>query len=127
RFLPLMNVIPVSTNSVDYVTYKKKAGGAGVVPEGTEKPSIEWEATSVSASLETIAGYTQFTRQLAEDSAAVRAFLNGELAYEVLAAIEKEAADAVADAIATLTGVTAPGTSGTLGAVRVGKSKLTNR
>lgn len=124
RFLPLLNVIPVSTNSVDYVTYEKVNGAAGVVAEGSVKPSIEWKATSASASLATIAGYTQFTRQLAEDSAAVRAFINGELAAEVLAAVEKEAADAVADAIPALAGVNAPAQSGVLGAVRAGKGAV---
>lgn len=120
--LPLVTPVSVSGNSVDYVTYAKVTGSAAVVPEGTLKPSIEWAPTVTSRSLVTIAAHTNITRQLAEDSAAVRSFLTNQLQNEVRRTVEAEAVAAVgAAAVPTATG---PAGTGLLGAIRKGIAEV---
>jgi HK97 family phage major capsid protein len=115
---PLITVVPVSTNSVDYIVWSKVAGNAAVVAEGTLKPSIEWEPNVTSSSLDTIAAHTSFTRQLAEDAAAVRSYLTTELQNEVRRKVEALAVTAL--------GAATPGATGTaaslLAAIRQGKA-----
>lgn len=120
--IPLTNVIPVSSNAIDYVFWELVAGGAAVVPEGAVKPTLEWKPNVTSASLETIAGTTNFTRQLAEDASAVTAFINGELQREVTRKVEIEAKAALA--AATLPTADGPADSGITGAIRVGKAAV---
>jgi HK97 family phage major capsid protein len=120
--LPLTNQISVSGNSVDYIVWSKVAGAAAVVPEGTLKPSIEWAPEVTSRSLVTIAAHTSFTRQLAEDAAAVRGFLTGELQNEVRRKVEAEAVAAVS--AATLPTATGPAGTGMLGAIRAGMAEV---
>jgi HK97 family phage major capsid protein len=118
--IPLTSTIPVSTNSIDYITWAKKAGGAAVVGEGLAKPEVEWEPTVVPASLENIAGRTSFTRQLAEDGPAVVSYINGELQRDVTVKAEVNA-KAVLSA-ATLPTTTGPAGKGVTGAIRKGKA-----
>jgi hypothetical protein len=118
--LPLVTVIPVSTNGIDYLTWAKTAGGAEVVPEGQAKPTAEWQITVVPTSLDTIAARTSFTRQLAEDSPALVAYLNQELQGEITRKVEAEAAAALA--AATLPATTGPAGKGLSGAIRKGKA-----
>jgi HK97 family phage major capsid protein len=120
--LPLVTTINVTQNSVDYIVWAKVAGDAAVVPEGTLKPSIEWAPTLTSKSLVTIAGHTSFSRQLAEDAAAVRSFLTTELQNEVRRKVEAEAVAALA--AATLPTATGPTGSGVIGAVRAGMAEV---
>lgn len=121
-FVPLSNVITVSQNSVDYISWKLKAGSAAVVPEGSKKPELEWEPSVTSASLDTIAGVTSYTRQLAQDAAAVKSYIDGELQREVSRKIESEARAAVSDA--TYETVTGPAGTGVSGAVRAGQAAV---
>jgi HK97 family phage major capsid protein len=122
--IPLTSVIPVSSNSVEYITWKKKAGGAAVVGEGLAKPEVEWEPTVVPASLDNIAGRTSFTRQLAEDAPAVVAYINGELQADVTRKAEIEAKAALV--AATLPALTGPAGAGVSGAIRAGKAAVVN-
>jgi HK97 family phage major capsid protein len=118
--LPLVTVIPVETNGIDYLKWAKKAGGAEVVAEGQAKPTGEWELTVVPAQLDTIAARTSFTRQLAEDGPALVAYLNQELQGEVTRKVEAEAVAALA--AATLPATTGPAGTGLSGAIRQGKA-----
>jgi hypothetical protein len=120
--IPLTNVITVSTNAIDYVVWSLKAGAAAVVAEGAKKPELEWEPNVTSSSLDTIAGTTSFTRQLAEDASAVTSFINGELQREVTKKVEAEAKAALA--AATLPTASGPAGSGASGAIRVGKAAV---
>jgi HK97 family phage major capsid protein len=122
--LPLCSVIPVSTNSIDFIIWSKKAGGAAVVGEGLGKPSVEWEPKVTPASLDTIAGMTSFTRQLAEDGPAVVAYINSELQADVSRKVESEAKAALA--AATLPAITGPAGKGISGAIRAGKAAVQN-
>jgi hypothetical protein len=120
--LPLVSVIPVSGNSVDYIVWSKKAGGAAVVGEGLGKPEVEWEPVVTPASLDTIAGRTSFTRQLAQDGPAVVAYINNELQADVTRKVESEARAAIT--AATLPAITGPAGAGLSGAIRAGKAAI---
>jgi HK97 family phage major capsid protein len=120
--IPLTSVIPVNTNSIDYITWAKKAGGAAVVAEGLGKPTVEWEPTVVSSSLENIAGRTSFTRQLAEDGPAIVSYINGELQRDVTVKAEVNAKAVLA--AATLPTKTGPAGKGVAGAIRAGKATV---
>jgi hypothetical protein len=116
--VPLTNVVTVSSNSIDYIVWTLKSGAAAIVAEGATKPELEWGPTVTSSSLDTIAGRTSFTRQLAEDASAVQSFINGELQREVSRKVEAEAKAALA--AATLPTADGPADAGTSGAVRAG-------
>jgi HK97 family phage major capsid protein len=120
--IPLTNVVTVSTNAIDYVVWELISGAAAVVAEGAKKPELEWKPTVTSSSLDTIAGTTSFTRQLAEDASAVTSFLNGELQREVTKKVEAEAKAALA--AATLPTANGPADAGVSGAIRAGKAAV---
>lgn len=106
--------VQVTTNAIEFVTWSKVAGGAAVVPEKGAKPSAEWAPSVTADALDNIAVYTQLTRQLIEDQAAVRSLINGELVRDVRREEEAQAAAALAAAVtagdvATFTGAEADG------------------
>jgi HK97 family phage major capsid protein len=117
-----VNTITVSGNAIEYVSYAKTSGGADVVDEGDAKPSAEWAPTVTPAALDNIAVYTQMTRQLIEDSSAVRSFIDGELGREVIRKAESEAVAAVAGV--TLPTAAGPSGTGITGAIRAAKGKV---
>jgi len=92
-----IGTVQVSQNGIDTVVWNT-VGGADVVPEGSPKPSAEFVPTVVSLTLDTIAAYTQMTRQMIEDAPAVRSSIDGQLRREVAIKIEAEAAAAIAGA-----------------------------
>jgi hypothetical protein len=87
--------IPVSQNGIEVVKWVKAAGGAAKVAEKAPKPSVEFEPSVVPYTLDTIAGYTQLTRQMIEDAPAVRAAIDLELRRDVALKMEAEAAAAL--------------------------------
>jgi hypothetical protein len=114
---PLLNAfnrIVVSSNSIEWVT-TGLAPEADIVPEGDEKP----EATLISSldviNLSTIAHWVSATRQVLEDSPALRSYIDTMLMQGVMKKL-----DAVAGA--ALTGATLPTAEGAdlISAVRVG-------
>ena len=114
---PLLNAfnrIVVSSNSIEWVT-TGLAPEADIVPEGDEKP----EATLISEleviNLSTIAHWVSATRQVLEDSPALRSYIDTMLMQGVMKKL-----DAVAGA--ALTGATLPTAEGAdlISAVRVG-------
>jgi hypothetical protein len=114
--LDLLPVIPASTNTAETVVWENTgATTALVVAEGSGKPAVEFEPTVVSTALETIAAYTDLTRQAIEDGPAVAARINQLLMQSVR--IKAEAAAAAALIAADIDGV-----SGTdlLAAIRYG-------
>jgi hypothetical protein len=102
--LDAVSTITVSTNAVEYVSWKVVSGAAAVVAEGAAKPPIEYGPTVVPDTLKNIAGYTQLTRQAIEDAPAVRSYIDTDLRRQVLLKEESEAAAALA--AATLQSVT---------------------
>ena len=131
RYLQHLQQIPVTTNQIDVVKFNVAAGGAAVVPEGQLKPSIEITPTVDSHTLDTIAVWTQLSRQLAEDSGAIRAQLNNMLATDVMREMDEEAGAQLNDGITADPVDTAGGVGGTspadiLARIRRGKSYLRN-
>jgi HK97 family phage major capsid protein len=110
-----VNRVQVTSNAVEYVSWAKTAGGAAVVAEKGNKPSVEFAPTVTADALDNIAAYTQLTRQLIEDAPAVRDMINGELVRE----IRREEEAQVAAAITAATLPTAAGAD-LLAAIRVG-------
>jgi HK97 family phage major capsid protein len=114
-----ITTVNVTSNAVEYVAWAKTAGGAAVVAEKGNKPSAEWAPTVTSDTLDTIAVYTQLTRQLIEDAPAVRSLIDGELRRDVIREEEAQAAAALAAAtVPTATSTTL------LGAIRVGIAEV---
>jgi len=104
--LDLIDTIPVSGNGVETIVWAL-TGAAAVVGEGLAKPSAELAPTVASFTLDTIAVWTQATRQLLEDSPAIAAKIDTELSRAVLKKLEVEAAAAlVAATIPTATDTT---------------------
>jgi hypothetical protein len=102
---PLMNnvtQIQVSGNSLEYIAWSKKAGGATKVAEKAAKPSAEWGPTVTPSTLDNFAVYTQLTRQMIEDFPAVRSLIDNELQRDVARAEEADAAAVLAAASATI-------------------------
>lgn len=104
---PLLDVItkvPVTTNSVDIVVVSEVTG-SDVVAEGGDKPEASFSTTVTPTPLETIAGWIQYSRQLAQDAPAVTTLINDGLTRDILRKLNGEIADAIgAAAIPTTTG-----------------------
>jgi hypothetical protein len=109
--------VQVSGNAIEFVAWSKKAGGAAKVAEKAAKPSAEWGPTVTSTTLDNFAVYTQLTRQLIEDFAAVRTLIDNELRREVRRAVEADAAAVLAAAAALIPNATG---ADLLAAIRVG-------
>ena len=91
--------------------------GAAKVAEKAAKPSAEFGPTVTSTTLDTIAVYTQLTRQLMEDEAAARSAIDDLMRYDVLRAEEAEATAVLAAATATIPDAT---DAALLDAIRIG-------
>lgn len=113
--LDALSSINVSTNAIETIVWAKAAGGAAKVAEKSAKPSVEFAPTVTPYTLDTIAAWTQMTRQMMEDAPAVRDSINGQLIRDVALKMEAEAA-------AALVAATLPTASGAdlLTAIRTG-------
>jgi HK97 family phage major capsid protein len=78
-----INQVQTSGNSIEFISWAKIAGGAAVVAEEATKPSAEFGPTITPGVLETVAVWTQLTRQMVEDYATVRSYIDGELTRDV--------------------------------------------
>ena len=95
---PLLDVIttvPVTTSSVDILTYGQEITGADVVAETADKPEGTVVTGVTPTPLETIAVWVQYSRQLADDAPALRALLNSGMTRGVLRKLQQEVTDAV--------------------------------
>lgn len=87
-------IVPVSTNSVDVVTYQF-TNAAAVVAEAGDKPESGLAQTITSITLDTVAHWVQFTRQLYADAPAVAARVDNSLRRGILKKLEAEAEDVI--------------------------------
>jgi hypothetical protein len=112
--LNLANSVQVTSGNVEYIT-EGPDPLAAVVPEGTDKPEAVLVATSVSATLPTVAHHVAVTRQALEDGPQLRSWIDGKLVRGVDRKMEELCGDA-------LTGAVLPTASGAdlLAAIRVG-------
>lgn len=109
--------VPVANNAIEYVKWEQTPApiAAQVVAEGELKPSVEFKPVVTADTLDTIAVWTQLTRQLIEDAPAVRSMIDQELTRDVQRREEAQAAAALgAAALPTATG------ADLLAAIRVG-------
>jgi hypothetical protein len=100
--LDSMSSVTVSGNAIEYVAWTKVAGGPAKVAEKAPKPSVEFAPVVTPATLDTIAEYTQLTRQLLEDEAAARTSIENLMRFDILRAEEAEAAAVLAAAGAAI-------------------------
>jgi HK97 family phage major capsid protein len=73
--LPLLSLvgrIEVSSNAVEIVTVSDASTGADVVAEGAQKPEVTWTTSASTVTLQTIAGWSKYTRQTLQDIPAMR-------------------------------------------------------
>ena len=89
--------IPVSTGSVELLTWGDPTGFT-VVPEGGDKTEVQVVNGSANIPLETIAGWIQYTRQLAADAPAFRVLLNSGLTRGLLRELEKQLSTVISSA-----------------------------
>lgn len=97
---PLLDAItrvPVTTGSVELLTWSDPTG-FDVVAEGADKPELSVVSGSANVPLETVAGWIQYTRQLAQDSEAFRVLLNQGLTRGLLKELEEKIALAITSA-----------------------------
>jgi HK97 family phage major capsid protein len=121
---PLLDAVtrvPVTTGSVELLSWGEVTG-FDVVAEGAEKPELAVVNGSVNVPLEVVAGWIQYTRQLAQDSEAFRVLLNSGLTRGLLRELEEKIA-------AAITGATLPSFTGAAGVplievVRVAMAKV---
>jgi len=122
---PLLDAVtrvPVTTGSVELLTWGQEFDGWATVPEGGDKPELSVVNGSENVPLETVAGWIQYTRQLAADSEAFRTLLNSGLTRGLLRELEERLA-------AAITGATLPSFTGAAGVpliqvVRVAMAKV---
>jgi HK97 family phage major capsid protein len=115
--LQIVDVVGVSAGTVEWVVVSGDPQ-AVVTAEGAAKTEAVLTFTPVSAPLDTLAHWTQITRQALEDATYIRSVVEGKLRRGITLAI----ADAINDAIvaATLPTATVPLGGALLDAIRVG-------
>jgi HK97 family phage major capsid protein len=117
---PLLQVVDVVGTSAGVVEWVLVSGDpqAVVTPEGTAKTEAVLTFTPVSAPLDTIAHWSQITRQALEDASYIRSVVEGKLRRGLLLQI----ADSINDALvaATIPTATVPVNGTLLEAIRVG-------
>ena len=115
--LTVVDVVSVGTGTVEWVVVSGDPQ-AQVVPEGAAKPEAVLTFTPVSSPLDTLAHWTQITRQALEDATYIRSVIEGKLRRGITLAV----ADAIQDAIvaATLPTAIQPVGGDLLSAIRAG-------
>jgi HK97 family phage major capsid protein len=117
---PLLSVVDVVSTSAGVVEWVTVTGDpqALVVAEGAAKPEAVMTFTPTSAPLDTIAHWSQITRQALDDASYIRSVVEGKLRRGLALAI----ADAINDALvaATLPTATVPAGGSLLNAIRAG-------
>lgn len=119
--LDSVSTVTVGGNAIEFVAWAKKTGGAAKVAEKAAKPPAEFGPTVTSATLDTIAVYTQLTRQLMEDEPAARSIIDNLLRQDIVKAEEDDAAAVLAAASATIPDASAATLTG---AIRVGMATV---
>lgn len=90
RPLTLLDVLPrlpVGSNKFEHVRIVRTSAAA-VVAEGAQKPETSFETTLETASIATIAHWTQASRQVLSDNAQLTNILSGILSFDVVAKYE---------------------------------------
>lgn len=115
-FLRAIGREQVSGNAVTYMQWGE-ATGAAVVAEGALKPEAALVPVETSVALDTYAYWKAISRQALEDYPRIRSIVEGKLRQGLATTLE-------AAAVATLSGVAAPGTETGLAGIRVAIADL---
>ena len=87
----LLPHVPISTNSIQYVKEGSMTNNAAVVAEGANKPETTFTQPSLATcDVVTVAHWTRITKQLADDSPALAAYINSKMQYGLRAAINNQ-------------------------------------
>lgn len=124
---PLLDVIgriPVSTNSLDIVTYGDPKGATGfeTVPEKGLKPEATLVANVETVTVETIAAHVAVTRQLLQDAPAARGWIDTQLRLGLTHELEDRASTAIEGG--TYTQVTGAAGQPLIEVARLGMAKV---
>lgn len=82
--------VPTASNAIEYLKVSSETNAAAAVAEGAAKPESAFTFSVATAPVRTIAHYVRVSRQLADDAAAVTAYINNRLAYGLNVAVEKQ-------------------------------------
>lgn len=77
----LLNVIPISTSSVDYPKMSLRTNSAAAVAESAAKPYSDYAWTNATAIVRTIAHLAKLTRQAMDDAPRLVAEVDAEMRY----------------------------------------------
>lgn len=86
----LLNVVSISTGSVEYVQQDARPTGAGVVAEGALKPESEMGFSLKSTSSKVIAHWIKASRQVLEDLPQLSDLIDNEMRYGLALAEEMQ-------------------------------------
>lgn len=71
----------MSGNTLEYVRQKVRTNNAGMVAEGAAKPQSDFQLELVSTGAKVIAHYMKASRQIMDDAAQMRTFIDNNLLY----------------------------------------------
>lgn len=86
----LITSLPTSSNAVDYVRENVFTNAAAETTEGLTKPESSVTTTAVTEPVATVAHWIKISRQLANDNAALAAYINLRMAYGVDLRVENQ-------------------------------------
>ena len=82
--------LSISQNAVEYVKEKDFTNAAAPTTEGAQKPFSTLTTETAQTPVQCVAHWTRITRQLADDSQALSAFINARMIYGVDLAVENQ-------------------------------------
>lgn len=86
----LLNSLPTSSNAVDYVKENVYTNAAAEAAEGAAKAESALTTTLVTEPVATIAHWIKISKQLAQDNAALAAYINLRMTYGVNLRVENQ-------------------------------------
>lgn len=86
----LLSSLPTTSNAVDYVRENVFTNAAAETTEGIAKPESSVTTTAVTEPVATVAHWIKISRQLANDNAALAAYINLRMAYGVDLRVENQ-------------------------------------
>ncbi|HMU64806.1 MAG TPA: phage major capsid protein, partial [Nitrosomonas sp.] len=86
----LLSSLPTTSNAVDYVRENVFTNAAAETTEGLAKPESSVTTTAVTEAVATVAHWIKISRQLANDNAALAAYINLRMSYGVDLRVENQ-------------------------------------
>lgn len=86
----LITAIPCTSNAIDWVQENVFTNGAAETAEGTAKPQSSITFTPKNMPVQTVAHWIKITKQLAQDNAALAAYINLRMIYGVNLRVEQQ-------------------------------------